>query len=108
MPDELTPNLELFSDRLAEFYDRSKFEITQVDELTKIEIQKLPDLSEGKTLIEFCRHQKAVCQAAIDCGIEKVQLTCGAIEYTCFNPAKLLPLLILNGKMLAAVGITDD
>jgi hypothetical protein len=69
----------------------------------KMEVEKLPVLSEGQTLLKFTGdYVEEICRAAIACNIQTVQAVCGAIEYTSFEPAKVLPLLILNEKLQAS------
>ena len=66
-----------------------------------IAIAQLPNLSEGQTLLKFCaEHKEAICRAAIACEIEMVQTTCGEVEYVPFTPKRLLPLLLLNERLL--------
>jgi hypothetical protein len=68
-----------------------------------IAIEQQPDLTEGQTLLKFTGdYAEEICKAAIACNIRTVQATCGAIEYIPFEPAKVLPLLILNERLQSA------
>jgi|GEM_PF-1992548 len=66
-----------------------------------IAIAQQPGLTEGQTLLAFCaEHKEAICRAAIACDIETAQTICGEVEYVPFTPKRLLPLLLLNERLL--------
>jgi hypothetical protein len=72
----------------------TKFTVIHDSETGKatIEVEKLPGLTEGQTLMQFCSDIERLCRVAIaaDADIETVQAVCGAVEYTAFNPKKVL------------------
>jgi hypothetical protein len=68
-----------------------------------IAIAQQPNFSEGQSLLAFTgQYTEEICRAAIAFNIRTVQAVCGAIEYMPFEPAKVLPLLILNEKLQSA------